>query len=135
MLTKSCTRKFFVKVGRKNQTIKKKTKIVETKKNKFSDCVWIQYRNSEKNKIFVKTNYNDGDKFQTLVHKREFEKITTEELSLLPIVPYAHRLGISDVKKYILQLCEQGLVPIAHKNGKLSQISVCSKVTNILNLV
>lgn len=95
------------------------TNIDGNTKIKFNDCVWFQYRRSEKNKIFVKTDYEVNGEFMTLVRKRKrgLKKIAPDDLLPPPIIQYNDRLCISDAKKKnLLHLCEQGLVPRAYKN-------------------
>lgn len=85
---------------------------------KFTDCVWFQYRKSEINKIFVKTDYSQND-FQVLIRKRKrgLKKFLPNDTLPPPITPYPDRICISEVKKRdLLQLCNQGLIPRAYKN-------------------
>ena len=90
--------------------------VSKNEKVKFTDCVWFQYRKTEKDQIFVKTDYNDNE-FKSLFRKRKRGTKNVDGLLPSPRVPYTHRLCISEDKKQdLLKLCRQGLVPRAYQN-------------------
>lgn len=83
--------------------------IEESRRFKFHDFVWFQYRKSEQNYIYVKLDYKEKEFFRLPRKNRKGRR------NNIPFRPYQQRLGISVQKKRdLLHLCAQNLIPRAY---------------------